>query len=149
MTCYLKPCLSQISYFIEPGYLQSPAILKPVYLNPLLSWILAIWISPLYPFPMENVVQYLWPYLGKPGLTKLALNHFGISTHFQTLRMHWRSFSRPFKMLAMFPNETEMLWKPFPNHCRTFADCVVKHWQCISMKQPCIEKHSYSLILSA
>ena len=69
----------------------------------------------------DNSSVYLWPYFGKPGLTKLALNRFCISMHFQTLRMQWRSFSMRFKMSAMFLNETEILWKPFPNRCKTFA----------------------------
>ena len=33
----------------------------------------------------------MWPYLGKPGLTKTPLNRFFISTHFGNVRMHYRS----------------------------------------------------------
>ena len=65
--------------------------------------------------------DYLWPYLGKPGLTKTPLNRFSISTHFGNVRMHYRSFSMHLKTLTTFANENEMHWRSFWIHFESFA----------------------------
>ena len=88
---------------------------------------------------------YLWPYLGKPGLTKTPLNRFSISTHFGNVRMHYRSFSMHLKTLTTFANENEMHWRSFWIHFESFAPRfktftthfseAVSHWKTFTKVQ--------------
>ena len=68
-----------------------------------------------------SIYFHMWPYLGKPGLTKTPLNRFSISTHFGNARMHYRSFSMHLKTLTTFANENEMYWRSFWIHFESFA----------------------------
>ena len=87
----------------------------------------------------------MWPYLGKPGLTKTPLNRFSISTHFGNVRMHYRSFSMHFKTLTTFANENEMHWRSFWIHFESFAPRfktftthfseAVSHWKTFTKVQ--------------
>ena len=90
-------------------------------------------------------MNHLWPYLGKPGLTKTPLNRFSISTHFGNVRMHYRSFSMHFKTLTTFANENEMHWRSFWIHFESFAPRfktftthfseAVSHWKTFTKVQ--------------
>ena len=64
-------------------------------------------------------ISYLWPSLGKTGLTKFVLSRFQRNA-FRNVEMHSKTFSIHSEMFATFPNGN---WKrsiPLKNHFKTF-----------------------------
>ena len=82
---------------------------------------LTAWIHTFWP--------QMWPYLGKPGLSKFAIK--SISTHFECVTMYWNGFQW-FSTHLRFPSNAGncfQRFKMFFQRFRMFFQRCSMHWQ--------------------
>ena len=81
-------------------------------------------------FPAVQAFCHLWPYLGKAGLTKIALKRFSVVMHFQRIVNALKSISNAFWNIA---NAFQRKRNALRIHLKSIFKTLSMRWQTLTM----------------